>query len=130
MLYEVITPAAFVPDAWVTEPFPARELETEWCGALHRKDWLEGLILSGRQNGAGGGPLTAELEWYFDSDQFRNAHETRASFGARWTPDETLFRLWAPTARAVELALWAEGTGGAPVLVLPMTRGRGVNADA
>ncbi len=122
-------PAAFVPEAWVTEPFPARELETEWCGALHRKDWLEGLILSGRQNGAGGGPLTAELEWYFDSDQFRNAYETRASFGSRWAPDETRFLLWAPTARAVELALWAEGTGGEPARVVPMTRGRGGNAD-
>lgn len=116
---------------WITEPFPERDLTPPWCGPLLRRDWLETLILSRRSEGSGGGPLTAEMEGYFDSDLFRNTRETRGVFGALWSAEYTDFRLWAPTARSAELLLWETGdpsAGGEPK-VLPAVRGRGAEAD-
>ena len=37
-----------------------------------------------------------------------------------YTPEETKFALWAPTAEEVNLKLYAEGQGGEPVRILPM----------
>ena len=34
--------------------------------------------------------------------------------GARWSPKQTVFSLWAPTATAVELRLFATGTDTEP----------------
>jgi len=118
-------PGSPAADAWIVAPFPVRDLEPPWCGALSRKDWLETLILSGRAEGAGGGPFTAELEDFFDSDLFRRNWETKGRFGALWSPGGTEFRLWAPTARRVSLALWSAGSGGEPLRVIPMVRGSG-----
>lgn len=40
--------------------------------------------------------------------------------GAVWAPDETAFRLWAPTAEAVTLLLYSAGEGFDPFQAIPM----------
>ena len=35
--------------------------------------------------------------------------------GAFWSPEKTVFRVWAPTAQEVSLLLYREGTGGMPL---------------
>ena len=44
--------------------------------------------------------------------------------GARWTPDKTAFRVWAPTAKAVSVNLYRSGTPGTEDLTetLPMKK--------
>ena len=37
-----------------------------------------------------------------------------ADLGANWSPAQTVFKLWAPTASAVEVQLFATGTDGEP----------------
>lgn len=41
--------------------------------------------------------------------------------GVTWTPEKTCFRLWAPTARAVTVNLYAGGTAGAEDLLAQLT---------
>ncbi len=45
----------------------------------------------------------------FDSIEFEKAYHTQAPLGAFCGEKGTLFRLWAPTAKAVELHLYREG---------------------
>ena len=68
-----------------------------------------------------------KLKATFDSPEFeRNFHES-GPLGALYTPEATTFRLWAPTAQAVRLNLYAEGEGGAPFEQVFLTpEGRGV----
>lgn len=37
-----------------------------------------------------------------------------ADLGANWSPEQTVFKLWAPTASAVEVQLFSTGTDGEP----------------
>lgn len=48
---------------------------------------------------------------------------TGNDLGATWTKDKTTFRVWAPTAEAVEVKLYTTGTQGSDDLIetLPMT---------
>ena len=63
----------------------------------------------------------------YDSKAFEAQYHTDEALGALWTPAATRFALWAPTARQVSLSLYAEGTGGGPLLTVDLARGgRGV----
>ena len=63
----------------------------------------------------------------YDSKAFEAQYHTDEALGALWAPAATRFALWAPTARQVSLSLYAEGTGGGPLLTVDLTRGgRGV----
>ena len=48
---------------------------------------------------------------------------TGTDLGAVWTKEETLFRVWAPTAQSVTLRLYRSGIHGAKDLLeqVPMT---------
>ena len=98
------------PERWITECFSAHDFAAEWCGSVHIKDYLEKLTLSGRMKSrVSGGANTAALEWLFDSKEFEDKYTTDAELGALYSKSETVFRLWAPTARAVEVVLFADG---------------------
>jgi pullulanase len=110
---------------WIRDPFPVRDLSPPWCGAsrragylgeLHRRYPMDSLV--------GEDVFTAELSWFFGSDRFARLYQGALSLGAQWTPDQTTFRLWAPTARAVTLCLYAEGGGSAqvPFAAIPLAR--------
>ena len=60
----------------------------------------------------------------YDSKAFEAQYHTDEALGALWTPAATRFALWAPTARQVSLSLYAEGTGGGPLLTVDLARGR------
>ena len=63
----------------------------------------------------------------YDSKAFEAQYHTDEALGALWAPAATRFALWAPTARQVCLSLYAEGTGGGPLLTVDLARGgRGV----
>ncbi len=61
----------------------------------------------------------------FDSDAFISEYTYDGDdLGSTVLPDEkTCFRLWAPTATAVELKLFEQGDGGEAYLTLPMEYG-------
>ncbi len=66
----------------------------------------------------------ASLKKYFDSRAFREEFHCDAPLGAFREEGRTVFRLWAPTASAVVLRLFAEGDGGGPLERLPLSRGK------
>ncbi len=120
---EFLLPAA-EPGVSFPPSFPARRFDAEFCGAIHRDDWLEQLILSGRMKSPhGGGSNAAALEWFFDSDYFIEKYRTKAELGAVYSRDETVFRLWAPTARNVQLVLYRGDSSAEPDAVLPAREG-------
>ncbi|MGP1458846.1 MAG: type I pullulanase [Treponema sp.] len=103
------------PAHWITDCFPAHDFAAEWCGSIRIKNYLENLTLSGRMKSrVSGGSNTAALEWLFDSKAFEDTYATNAELGALYGAEETLFRLWAPTARAVEVVLFADGGASLP----------------
>ncbi|MGM9593034.1 MAG: type I pullulanase [Candidatus Onthomonas sp.] len=66
------------------------------------------------------------LKAIFDAAEFERDYHECGPLGALYTPEATTFRLWAPTAQAVRLNLYAEGEGGAPleqVSLTPESRG-------
>ena len=44
--------------------------------------------------------------------------------GMSWSPTGTVFKLWSPTAQAVQLHIYEQGTGGSPVQTLKMKKGK------
>src|SRR5688572_7583376 len=42
--------------------------------------------------------------------------------GLTWRDSQATLRVWAPTAEALQLRLYAAGTGGAPLAELPMRK--------
>ena len=52
---------------------------------------------------------------------------TGADLGANWTPEKTLFRLWAPTATSARVNLYASGNPGAEDLIQQIRMKRNVN---
>ena len=52
---------------------------------------------------------------------------TGADLGASWTPEKTLFRLWAPTATSARVNLYASGNPGAEDLIQQIRMKRDVN---
>ena len=122
--YEIITSAKFrdnakkaplckkfnTPEKWVTEGFEKQNLNNEFCGAEHQKDYIFNLIKSGRmQSKCSGGENTAALEWYFDSKEFEQKYHTNAELGAIYRRNATTFRLWAPTAKNVKVSIFPDG---------------------
>ena len=110
---------------WIRDPFPARDLSPPWCGAAHRAGYLGELHHRYPMDSLVGEDLyTAELSWFFGSDRFVRLYQGSLPLGAHWTREQTTFRLWAPTARAVTLCLYAEGGGAAqvPFAAVPLTR--------
>ena len=52
----------------------------------------------------------------YDTEEFENAYTYLGhDLGAFWTESQTVFRLWAPTAREVTLLLYRDGLGGEPL---------------
>lgn len=60
---------------------------------------------------------------YFDSSGFQEKYHCDMPLGAFCGGQETIFRLWAPTAQTVTLRLYRAGTGGEPLESLPLVRG-------
>ena len=53
------------------------------------------------------------MHMHYSSPEFETAYTyTGTDLGANWTKERTYFRLWAPTAEAVALNLYAGGTAG------------------
>lgn len=122
--YEILTPAKYknkeekhfslekfgTPAKWITSPFAKQNLNNEFCGSEHKKDYLFNLIKSGRMNSkCSGGKNTGALEWYFDSKEFEEKYHTDIELGAIYKKTGTTFRLWAPTAKAVSVSFFADG---------------------
>ena len=63
----------------------------------------------------------------FDSEDFERAYHSTEPLGAFLQGGETRFALWAPTAQAVTLRLYAQGSGGSPFACHALTPGgRGI----
>jgi len=110
---------------WIRDPFPARDLSPPWCGAAHRAGYLGELHRRYPMDFLVGEDLfTAELSWFFGSDRFVRLYQGSLPLGAHWTREQTTFRLWAPTARAVTLCLYVEGGGATqvPFAAVPLAR--------
>lgn len=98
------------PKKWITSGFNNHDLNPEWNGASHNKDYLFNLIFSGRmlsQNCAG--PVTAALEWFYESEEFKKKYVVEEELGALYSKRKTTFRLWSPLARDVKLVLFEDG---------------------
>lgn len=52
-----------------------------------------------------------EQQKWFDSPEFEAEFHWDGPLGAELCREETVFRLWAPTAQSVELSLYRQGTG-------------------
>lgn len=57
----------------------------------------------------------------FDTPSFMANHTYDGQLGALYTTDQTTFRVWAPTAKAVSLNLYKTGHGNDLIEQLPMT---------
>lgn len=94
----------------VSHPLP------DFLGSEHLKDYLMNLIKNGRMHSmCCAGENTAALEWYFDSKEFNDKYNTNEELGVMYTPANTTFKLWAPTASQVSLILDSA--------VIPMKKG-------
>ena len=110
-----------VPAKWLTKGFAPHKLDNEFCGAEHIENYLQNLIRSGRmQSRTSGGENTAALEWYFDSADFKRNYLTNIELGAIYSKHKTVFRLWAPTAKAVSLHLYKDGENSAAYKTLAL----------
>lgn len=70
--------------------------------------------------------LLEQKQW-FDSSEFREQFHCDAPLGSFCGETQTVFRLWAPTAQAVELRLYAQGCGGEAQETIGLTAvGRGL----
>lgn len=58
----------------------------------------------------------------FDSPAFRDEYHCDEALGSFCSPEGTRFCLWAPTARAVTLRLYAQGDGGPCLRQVPLLR--------
>ena len=67
--------------------------------------------------------LVQQKNW-FDSPEFQKEFHTDIPLGAFCSPTGTVFRLWSPTATAVTLYLYTEGSGGVLMDTISMKNGR------
>ena len=62
-------------------------------------------------------------KWHFNHIDFSTyPHYEGGDLGITWSPRQTFFRLWAPTAQHVELRLYENGENGTPLKVIPMVK--------
>ena len=112
-----------VPKKWISQGFEKHDLFTEWNGASHKKDYLFNVLLSGRtESKTSGGKNTAFLEWYFDSEEFKQKYTCTEELGVLYGKKKSSFRLWAPTARDVKLLLFADGENSECEQIVQMVR--------
>ena len=62
-----------------------------------------------------------------DDPGFIQAYETamvqnETEYGATYTPEKTVFKLWAPFASSVDVRFYATGSGGEMLYAMPMTK--------
>ena len=60
--------------------------------------------------------------YQFDSKEFQEAYHTDLPLGSFCTKEKTVFRLWAPTARKVELRLYPTGANTPADMLCPMEK--------
>lgn len=61
--------------------------------------------------------------WHFNHIDFSTfPHYQGKDLGVTWSQEKTLFRLWAPTARQVEIRLFSSGKSGKPLKIINMER--------
>lgn len=60
---------------------------------------------------------------YFNSAEFKENYLYDGKLGVELNANETTFRLWAPTASAVTLNLYAKGNGGSAEKSVPLVKG-------
>ena len=96
--------------------FPERDFATDWCGSIRQKNYLEKLVSRGISS-------SFALEFFFDSDYFRRKYHCAQALGAIHSSAHTVFRLWAPTARAVSLVLYPDGNDSEAIAELSMQHG-------
>ena len=61
-------------------------------------------------------------KYWFDSPEFETEFHCDLPLGSFPSPSGTLFHLWAPTAQAVTLSLYREGTGEEAIRTVPLVR--------
>ena len=68
------------------------------------------------------------MSYLFSTPEFEAKYTyTGSDLGAVWTPEKTSFRVWAPTAKEVDLRLYRTGTPGADDLLEKIHMTRDVN---
>lgn len=113
-----------VPSKWITKGFNEFDLNKEFYGSIHQKDYLKNLILSKRMlSQTSGGSNAGALEWYFDSKEFNDKYVTNVELGSIYSKRKTKFRLWAPTAEDVKLVLFEDGDKSLEKQILQMKKG-------
>ena len=70
-------------------------------------------------------PLGIDISGLFDTDAFEKNFTTNEALGAIYTKSQTTFRVWAPTAEALTLNLYAAGNGGTAKETLLMQKATG-----
>ncbi len=96
----------------------AQPLLHDWIPSVQGNHWLQGLIECGQYQD---GPC-ASLAGVFSTQDFRQRYHYEGRLGLDYAKDSCLFRLWAPTASAVELRLYAAGNGGEPEAIHQLRR--------
>lgn len=69
----------------------------------------------------------------YSTKEFEDSYSYKGTdLGANWTVDATTFKVWAPTAEQVQVALYESGTAGTEdrIRTLEMTRGAKGSAEA
>lgn len=125
--------AASEPEFTVTDDsgkqYPVRVIQSETTGRLTTgtlsidgiSDLCRTLYLS-----CGGLMQTVRARAVFDTPEFQERFcYAGDDLGAVWTPEQTAFRLWAPTASAVEVLLYRHGTGGEPIQTWALEQSEG-----
>lgn len=68
-------------------------------------------------------PVAVMPNTYFSSEEFEQNYGYDGKLGVELSADQTVFRLWAPTASKVVLNLFAAGSGGSATSNVELTKG-------
>lgn len=72
-------------------------------------------------------PVSIEMTGLYDTQAFTETYGYEGELGALYTPEKTTFRVWAPTASAMQLNLYEAGDGGKAIATETMKNiGQGV----
>lgn len=67
-------------------------------------------------------PVSIDPSGLFDTAEFEANYTFEGELGALYTPAGTTFRVWAPTADAMQLNLYEKGDGGAAIKTVEMEK--------